>query len=93
MHGTKTHKGLLKRMRVTKSGKIKFHRNYGRHLRSGKKGDLLRSYRKPFYACSSDVAFLFDLMPINTRRKIARTKRNDRLREQGKLPEYQAKSE
>jgi ribosomal protein L35 len=83
MHGAKTHKGLLKRIRVTKSGKIKLRRNYARHLRSHKGGDLLRSYRKPFYASKSDIKRLFDLFSTNTKRKIARTKRNRRLREQG----------
>jgi large subunit ribosomal protein L35 len=86
----KTHKGLLKRIRVTKSGKIKLHRNYSRHLRSGKKADLLRSYRKPFYASASDVKRLFDLLSVNTRRKIARTTRMKRALAQGKA---EAKSE
>ncbi len=83
MHKTKPHKGLLKRIRVTKNGKIKLHRNYARHLRSGKKGDLLRSYRKPFYASPSDVVRLFDLLSTNTRRKIARAKRARRALAQG----------
>ena len=83
MHGTKTHKGLAKRIRVTKSGKIKLRRNYGRHLRSHKKGDLLRSYRKAFYASASDVSRLFDLLSINTRRKIARTTRMKRKLAEG----------
>ena len=35
----KPHKGLLKRVRITKSGKIKMHRAFGRHL-------LATNYRK-----------------------------------------------
>jgi len=51
----KPKKALLKRIRITKSGQIKFHRAFGRHLRSGKGGKLLRSYRRPAYAHSSDI--------------------------------------
>jgi len=80
MHKTKPHKGLLKRIKVTKSGKIKLHRNYARHLRSHKTGTLLRSYRKPFYAAECDVKRLYDLLSTNTRRKISRTKRQRRAR-------------
>jgi len=45
----KTHKGLLKRIRISKSGKIR-HRTAGhKHLRSGKGGKRLRQMRKnPF---------------------------------------------
>jgi ribosomal protein L35 len=48
-------KGLLKRIRFTKSGKVKFGRSFGRHLKSHKSGKLKRSYRKPAYAKSCDV--------------------------------------
>jgi large subunit ribosomal protein L35 len=48
-------KGLLKRVRITKSGKVKFHRAFGRHLRSHKSGKLLQSYRNPAYAKACDV--------------------------------------
>lgn len=50
MSKNKSHKGLLKRIRVTKTGLIKYSRAYGRHLRSRKSRTLLRSYRKPIYA-------------------------------------------
>jgi len=45
----KSHKGLLKRIRVSKTGKVR-HRTTGRkHLRSGKGGKRLRQMRKdPF---------------------------------------------
>jgi large subunit ribosomal protein L35 len=42
----KTHKGLLKRIRISKTGKVR-HRTAGRkHLRSGKGGQKLRQMRK-----------------------------------------------
>ena len=48
-------KGLMKRVRLTKSGKVKFRRSFGRHLRSGKSGKLKRSYRRPAFATAGDV--------------------------------------
>ena len=51
----KPHKGLLKRVRVTKSGQVKIRKAYGRHLRSHKPGDLLRSYRKARYASLDEL--------------------------------------
>ena len=51
----KPNKGVLKRVRITKSGKIKYHRAGGRHLRSGKSGSLKRDYRKPIYAPAAEV--------------------------------------
>lgn len=71
MPKSKPNKGLLKRIRITKNGKVKFSRAYGRHLRSGKSGSLLRSYRRPCYATPGDArrvrAMLF--MPINVAAK------------------------
>ncbi len=55
MPKNKPNKGLLKRIRVTKSGKIKMSRAYGRHLRSHKSASLLRRYRVPKYASASDA--------------------------------------
>ena len=46
----KPHKGLKKRIRLTKKGKVKMPRTSGRHLRSHKKSDLLRSYRRARYS-------------------------------------------
>ncbi len=48
-------KGLLKRIRFTKSGKVKYRRAFGRHRRSHKSGKLIRSYRQPAFAKSSDM--------------------------------------
>ena len=55
MPKNKPNKGLLKRIRFTKSGKVKFRRAFGRHLRSHKSGTLLQSYRKPAYAKACDL--------------------------------------
>ena len=63
----KPHKGLLKRVRITKNGKIKMHRAFGRHLRSHKSGQLMRSYRKATFAHPSDVGRLSALLGLKTR--------------------------
>ncbi|MHC5022912.1 MAG: 50S ribosomal protein L35 [Planctomycetota bacterium] len=55
MPKNKTRKSLLKRIRITRSGKIKLRRAHGRHLRSHKSGKLLRKYRRPKYAHASDL--------------------------------------
>lgn len=55
MPKNKPNKGLLKRIKITKTGKVKMGRAYGRHRRSHKSGDLLRSYRSPSYAHASDL--------------------------------------
>ena len=55
MPKNKPNKGLLKRIRMTKSGKVKMGRAYGRHRRSHKPGALIRSYRRPNYAHASDL--------------------------------------
>jgi ribosomal protein L35 len=51
----KPHKGLLKRIRITKSGKVKIRHTSGRHLRSGKKSSLLQKYRRPRYASPTEA--------------------------------------
>ncbi len=55
MPKNKTHKGLMKRIRITKSGKVKLRRAHGRHLRSHKPGSLIRRYRRPKYASDPDT--------------------------------------
>ena len=45
----KPHKGLLKRIRLTKSGKVKGRVANGSHLRSGKTATNLRDMRKGRY--------------------------------------------
>lgn len=55
MPKNKPNKGLLKRIRITKNGKVKTPRAFGRHLASHKSGSLKRSYRKSAYAKAADV--------------------------------------
>lgn len=51
----KPHKGLLKRIRITKSGKIKGRVANGSHLRSGKTSSRLRHMKKPRYFANKGV--------------------------------------
>ncbi|HMN97394.1 MAG TPA: 50S ribosomal protein L35 [Phycisphaerales bacterium] len=46
----KSHKGLLKRIKVTKSGKVRFKPPNSRHLKSNKTGIQVQSYRRNGYA-------------------------------------------
>ena len=66
MPKNKPHKGLLKRVRVTKSGKIKMHRAFGRHLRSHKSGQTIRGYRRPTFAHASDLKRVSRLLGLKT---------------------------
>ena len=68
MPKNKTHRGLLKRVKVTKSGKIKLQRACGRHLRSHKSGSTIRKYRKPKYARAADVRRLKGMLQLKVRR-------------------------
>lgn len=56
MHGHKPHKGTLKRVRITKSGKVKGRVANGSHLRSGKGGQRLRHMRKGRYIANKGLA-------------------------------------
>jgi ribosomal protein L35 len=51
----KPHKGTLKRVRVTKSGKVKGRVANGSHLRSGKGGTRLRHMRKGRYLANKGI--------------------------------------
>jgi large subunit ribosomal protein L35 len=46
MHKGKTHKGILKRMRLTRRGKVVRSRAGGGHLLSGKSGQRKRRLRR-----------------------------------------------
>ncbi len=46
MPKNKTHKGLLKRIRLTKTGKVKHKTCGGSHLKSNKSGSQIRDFRK-----------------------------------------------
>jgi large subunit ribosomal protein L35 len=68
MPKNKSHKGLLKRVRVTKSGRIKLQRACGRHLRSHKAGQMIRKYRLPKYAAGADARRLRTLLGLKVSR-------------------------
>jgi len=69
----KPHKGLLKRVRVTKSGKIKLQRACGRHLRSHKSAKATRGYRLPTYAHPADAKRLRGMLCLPGRPKKKKT--------------------
>ena len=83
MPKNKSHKGLLKRVRITKSGKIKLHRAFGRHLRSHKSGRTIRKYRRATYAASSEAKRLGRVL-------LTRVRGRDRDRKQGSAVETTA---
>ena len=60
----KPHKGLLKRVRITKSGKIKLQSACGRHLRSHKSAKATRQYRLPTYAHPADAKRLRGMLCV-----------------------------
>src|SRR3954468_10694322 len=62
MPKNKNHKGLLKRMRITKSGKIRHRSANHKHLRSGKGGKRLRQMRNDPYMSSADAKRLEKLL-------------------------------
>ena len=51
----KPNKGLLKRVRVTGKGKVKFKRAFSGHLRSHKSGDKIRELRRKRLAQPGDI--------------------------------------
>ncbi|MEE2973147.1 MAG: 50S ribosomal protein L35 [Planctomycetota bacterium] len=55
MPKSKSHKGLLKRIKITKSGKIRFRSPNSRHIKSNKTGDQVRGYRRPRYSRAGDM--------------------------------------
>jgi large subunit ribosomal protein L35 len=62
MPKNKNHKGLLKRIRISKTGKVR-HRTAGhKHLRSGKGGKRLRQARKDPYMANPDAKRLEKLL-------------------------------
>ena len=67
----KSHSGALKRLKVTKSGKIKMPRACGRHLRSHKSGKRLRGYRSSNFAQGGDVKRLVRLLGLKVAKKKA----------------------
>ena len=61
----KPNKGLLKRVRVTAKGKVKFNRPGKSHLNSGHTGASLRQKRKPGIAKAGDIRRLERMLHRN----------------------------
>ncbi len=74
MPKNKPNKALLKRIRFTKSGRVKFRRSFGRHLRSHKSGKLMRSYRRPAYAKACDLKRIRAMLFTSVKTGAAETK-------------------
>ncbi len=74
MPKNKSHKGLLKRIRISKTGKVRHRSANHKHLRSGKGGKRLRSLRKDPYMTTADVKRLEKMLSRRLRgRDQART--------------------
>jgi large subunit ribosomal protein L35 len=55
MPKNKNHKGLLKRIRISKTGKVRHRSANHKHLRSGKGGKALRQLRKDSFVSGPDA--------------------------------------
>ncbi len=62
MPKNKAHKGLLKRIRISKSGKVRHRSANHKHLRSGKGGKRLRQLRKDPYMSNPEAKRLEKLL-------------------------------
>lgn len=62
MPKTKSHKGTLKRIRISKSGKVRHRSAYHKHLRSHKSGRRLRQLRSDRYMSNPDAKRLEKLL-------------------------------
>jgi len=62
MPKNKSHKGILKRMKITKSGLVRHNRAFGKHLRSHKSSDRLRRLRKDKYLSNPEAKRLERLL-------------------------------
>ena len=73
MPKNKSHKGLLKRIKVSKTGKVRFRRPNSRHIKSNKTGEQVRGYRRPRYARSGDMGRFGKLLfrPLRSQEKSA----------------------
>lgn len=58
MSKNKPHKGLLKRVRITKSGLVKHKSANSKHLKSGKSPNRLRRLRKDKFASNAEAGAL-----------------------------------
>jgi len=62
MPKVKPHKGTLKRIRISKSGKVRHRSAYHKHLSSHKSGKRLRQLRKDPYMANPDAKRLEKLL-------------------------------
>ncbi|MBC7834132.1 MAG: 50S ribosomal protein L35 [Phycisphaerales bacterium] len=62
MPKNKSHKGILKRMKITKSGLVRHNRAFGKHLRSHKSGKRLLRLRKDKYLSNPEAKRLERLL-------------------------------
>lgn len=62
MPKNKSHKGLLKRIRISKTGKARHRSAYHKHLSSHKSGKRLRQLRKDRYMANPDAKRLEKLL-------------------------------
>jgi large subunit ribosomal protein L35 len=71
MPKNKSHKGLLKRIKVTKSGKVRFGAPHSRHLKSNKSGTAVQSYRRKGYMRAGDLRAIGKLLfrPLRSQEK------------------------
>lgn len=77
MPKNKTHKGLLKRIRITKSGKVRHNSAGYKHLRSKKSPSRLRRLRKGSVVSTSDAKRLSKML---FRRLRGKTQPNSSIR-------------
>jgi large subunit ribosomal protein L35 len=61
----KTHKGLMKRVKVTARGKIRAHKSYSGHLMSGKNAKRRRRLGKVFIIRGAVVSRIKELLGSN----------------------------
>jgi large subunit ribosomal protein L35 len=62
MPKNKSHKGILKRMKITKTGLVRHNRAFGKHLRSGKSAKRLRRLRQDKYLSNPEAKRLERLL-------------------------------
>ncbi|MEM1208756.1 MAG: bL35 family ribosomal protein [Planctomycetota bacterium] len=61
-HKVKSHKGVLKRVKVTARGKVRFGKTRKSHLMSHMSGDKVRRLRQPSYARAGEMKRLERLL-------------------------------
>ena len=85
MPKNKSHKGLLKRARITKGGRVRFRKPGSRHLKSNKSGSANRRYRVPQYARAGDMKRLGTLLfrPLKSQDQVEAERRDRERAEAG----------